>query len=297
MLTATTTLAARLERAEADTAEAFARVAALPELLLERLAGGTAVHGGAGRPFNKVAGLGFVPLDESALARLEQLYDARGAEMRVELASIADNAVGAMLTRRGFTLMGYENVLGLALTRETVAALARERDAAVERGILVTPTEDSRAWVAAVADGFASPDVFDGPAPTESFARESLERIFADFSAAPGCRLFLARRGGEVAGGGALRVGDGLAQLAGASTLPPHRRRGVQSALLRARLVDAARAGCDLAVVTTEPASKSQENVQRAGFVLLYVRAILIRAAHGAGIRSDPVPSQRSGSR
>jgi ribosomal protein S18 acetylase RimI-like enzyme len=76
-----------------------------------------------------------------------------------------------------------------------------------------------------------------------------------------------------------LRISDGLAQLSGAATLPAHRRRGVQSALLRARLVDAAAAGCDLAVVTTDPGSKSQENVQRAGFELLYARAILVRAA------------------
>jgi ribosomal protein S18 acetylase RimI-like enzyme len=279
MLTATTTLAARLERAEADTATAFGRAAKLSDLLIHPIGGGTAVYGGAGRPFNKIAGLGFTPIDAAAIAELEDMYDARGGEMRVELASLADGAVAAMLTRRGFTLTGYENVLGLPLTPDIVATLARECDAAIDRGILVAPTDDASAWIGAVADGFASPDVFDGPPPTESFGRESLERIFAEFSAAPGCRLFLARRGGEVAGGGALRLVDGLAQLAGASTRPPHRRRGVQSALLRARLVEAARAGCDLAVVTTEPASKSQENVQRAGFTLLYVRAILVRAA------------------
>ena len=73
-----------------------------------------------------------------------------------------------------------------------------------------------------------------------------------------------ARRGGVVAGGAAIRILDGLAQLAGAATLPDHRRRGVQSALLHVRLIDAANAGCDLAVVTTQPGSKSQENVQKA---------------------------------
>ena len=34
--------------------------------------------------------------------------------------------------------------------------------------------------------------------------------------------------------------------------------------------------GCDLAVVTTQPGSKSQENVQRRGFELLYTRAVLV---------------------
>jgi GNAT superfamily N-acetyltransferase len=279
MTTATTTLAARIERAEADTASAFGRASNRPDLLIRTLGGGAAVHGGPGQPFNKIAGLGFAPLDETELAALERSYDERGAEMRVELSSLADPGAGAMLTRRGFVLLGYENVLGLALTGDAVTALARERDAAAGRGILVTATTDSRAWIRVVAEGFAAPDRFDGPPPTESFGRDTLERIFADFSAAPGCRLFVARRDGELAGGGALRIVDGTAQLAGASTLPPHRRRGVQSILLRARLVDAAHAGCDLAVVTTEPASTSQHNVQRAGFNLLYVRAILVRPA------------------
>lgn len=93
----------------------------------------------------------------------------------------------------------------------------------------------------------------------------------------PGCVFYLARRAGNVAGCGMVRLSDGLAQLGGASTLPAERRRGVQSALLRARLADAAASGADLAVVTTEPASKSQQNVQRAGFALLYARAILRR--------------------
>ena len=53
----------------------------------------------------------------------------------------------------------------------------------------------------------------------------------------------------------------------------------MQGALLAARLEIAADAGCDVAVVITEPGSKSQENVQRQGFELLYARAILVREA------------------
>jgi ribosomal protein S18 acetylase RimI-like enzyme len=279
VLIATTTLAARLERAEADTASAFGRSAAAGGAdVLEHPIGGTvAVYGGPGQPFNKVAGLGFAPVDESDIAHLEALYDARGGEIRVEQSSLADPAVAALLTRRGYALVGYENVLGLALTPDVVAAFARERDAARESGIDITQTDEVSRWIRTAAEGFLHPDAFDGPPPTESFCREAMERIFADFSGAQGCVLYLARRDREIAGTGVLRIVDGLAQLGGASTLPPHRRRGVQSALLRARLVEAAAAGCDLSVVTTEPASKSQANVQRVGFALLYVRAILIR--------------------
>ena len=284
MLLATTSLAARIERAEADTAVAFARLAnhGGTPALIQPIGGTSAVYGGPGQPFNKVAGLGFgTELTDDAVARLESSYDARGGEIRVEQSSLADPAVAALLTRRGFALVGYENVLGLPLTPDVVSALARERHAAVERGIAIAAAanDETRTWIQTTTDGFLHPDTFDGPPPTESFARDAIERVFADFSGAPGCVLYLARRGGAIAGGGALRIVDGLAQMAGASTLPSHRRHGVQSALLRARLVEAATAGCDLAVVTTEPGSRSQANVQRAGFELLYVRAILVRPA------------------
>jgi len=281
VLTATTSLAARLEGAEADTVAAFGRRAAErgADVLLHPIGGTVAVYGGPGQPFNKIAGLGFAPLSDADLARLEEAYDARGAEIRVEQSSLADPTVASMLTRRGYVLAGYENVLALELTPAIVSACARERDAARADGIEIEPAEDVSVWIRTAAEGFLSPDVFDGPPPTESFSRESMEQIFRDFSGAGGLALFLARRDGAVAGGGAMRIVDRLAQLAGASTLPPYRRRGVQSTLLRARLVEAAAAGCDLAVVTTEPGSKSQVNVQRGGFVLLYVRAILIRPA------------------
>jgi GNAT superfamily N-acetyltransferase len=74
-----------------------------------------------------------------------------------------------------------------------------------------------------------------------------------------------------------MRLSEGVAQLTGAATLPAHRRRGVQTALLSTRLADAVRAGCDIAVVTTAPGSKSQQNVQRRGFHLLYTRAVLVK--------------------
>jgi GNAT superfamily N-acetyltransferase len=93
---------------------------------------------------------------------------------------------------------------------------------------------------------------------------------------------YLARERGSVAGGASVRVHDGVAILCGAATLPAHRRRGVQTALLATRLEEAGRSGCDLAVVTTQPGSKSQENVEKQGFALLYARAVLVRPAAGA---------------
>ena len=70
---------------------------------------------------------------------------------------------------------------------------------------------------------------------------------------------------------------EGIAQFTAAATAPAHRRRGVQTALLLARLTDAAAAGCDIAVVTTQPGSRSQQNAQRRDFDLLYTRAVLVK--------------------
>lgn len=95
----------------------------------------------------------------------------------------------------------------------------------------------------------------------------------------PGFAGYVARIGGDIAGGASLRFDQGIAQFSGAATLPRFRRRGVQTALLRARLAAAADAGCDVGVVVTQPASKSQQNVQREGFALLYVRQLLVKAS------------------
>jgi ribosomal protein S18 acetylase RimI-like enzyme len=169
-------------------------------------------------------------------------------------------------------LVGFENVLGRALDARTVwperagLELARCGD------------EELEAWMDVVVSAFAALDA-QGVASHESFPREALERAIRDMTGARGCVRYLARRAGALAGAASMRIADGVAQLCGAGTLPEHRRRGVQGALLERRLADAAREGCDLAVVTTLPGSKSQENVQKRGFELLYTRAILRRGS------------------
>jgi len=281
MLMASGTMAARIEQAECETVLAFAagQQAAGKDVLIQAIGGGSAVFAGPGQPINKLAGLGFAPIDEETLAQVERAYDTRHAELRVELATLADPSVGMLLTRRGYELAGYENVLGLALGPGLVDSLAPACASDVAGGVIVTRAgqDETRPWIETVADGFSQPDHFDGPPPTESFERDQIVDIFLASSQVDGMALYLARLDGTIAGGGSMRISRRLVQLSGAATLPAHRRRGVQSALLRARLLDAARQGCDLAIVTTEPGSKSQENVQRAGFTLLYARAVLIR--------------------
>lgn len=276
---ATATLAKRIESAEAglihDGARACARRVPADRMVVREVAGGVAVYIEPGSPFNKVAGLGFdgVPPVEF-FESIERKFADRQAPLQFEVSSLADPELVRTLTRRGYTLVGFENVLGLRVHARMAESLAVSVG---EIAITEASVDESSVWIETVSKGFLHPDVFDGPASHESYARELLERIFGDMAAASGFERYLARREGIVAGGASFRIQDGIAQLNGAATLPEHRRRGVQSALLRHRLALAAARGCDVAVVTTLPGSKSQENVQRAGFALLYARAILVK--------------------
>jgi GNAT superfamily N-acetyltransferase len=235
------------------------------------VAGSVASFAEEGSPLNKVAGLGFggVPT-AAALDEIERAFTARGAPVQVELAHLVDPAIGALLTDRGYRLTSFENVLGLALTGEP--------ERVTPPGVEVRPSGDDEfePWLDVVADGFAHPDTQGAPSH-EEFPREVVARAMRDLTAAAGVMRYVALRDGVLAGGASFRVAEGVAQLTGAATAPAHRRRGVQTALLSARLADAAAAGCDIAVITTQPGSKSQQNAQRRGFDLLYTRAILVK--------------------
>lgn len=275
MLFASIELAARIEQATARLIADCAQQAALRRPhepgLVQPIAGGIAAWVGPDSPLDKLAGLGFDgPVDEAELAAIEQAFTERGTPLQVELSCLADPSIGRLLTARGYLLVGFENVLGRALAPDEPYPDGFDGEITVS-GIDALPT-----WLDVVVTGFATPDA-QGVASHEQFPREVLEQVIGDMAEAQGFTRYLATRHGELAGGASVRISEGMAQLSGASTLPAHRRHGVQSALLATRLADAARSGCDLAVVTTLPGSKSQQNVQRQGFGLLYTRAILVR--------------------
>ena len=270
-------LAARLEQDEVD--KLAASIVAARErdpgagFFAEPLAGGLALWGGAGSPVSKVAGLGFGgELDPARLDAIEAAYREKATPVRVELASLADPEIGKLLTRRGYQLQGFENVLGRQLTQS-------ESWPPAAAGIAVKPLAagEEDVWLDAMVDGFATPDL-QGVASDEEFPRDVLAAVLRDLTAAADYTRYLAHLDGHIAGGASLRIAAGVAQLAGAATVPACRRRGVQSALLQYRLAAAAAAGCDIAVVTTQPGSKSQQNAQRQGFELLHTRAVLVLA-------------------
>jgi GNAT superfamily N-acetyltransferase len=254
-------------RARRPGARAFVRL----------VAGGHALFAGVGSPVNKVIGIGFDgPPDEAEVAAVERAYFERGSEVRAEVATLARAETHAWLARRGYVLSGFENVLG----RDLAGGASGARHA-VDPAIAVEQVRaaDEDTWVATLTAGFAAPDLSGAGGDQPSLPDEEMAALFDDFYKAEGVRRYLARRGGDVAGAASMRVDGEVALLTGAATLPAHRRRGVQRALLAARLADAVVAGCRIAVVVTQPGSISQANSQRQGFALLYSRAVLVKGA------------------
>jgi GNAT superfamily N-acetyltransferase len=256
--------AARIDRAEARLSLAVAAAAAPPSFnLVTALGGGFAVLVRPGSPINKVIGAGFDgPLAADALAEVEATWHAHGEPVRIELASLAAPAAAEQLGARGYRLLGCEHVLVRPLT---------PADGEAEPAHVVLP--DRPAWMSTLVDGFAAPD--GTGAPVDHHDRAAIAAVMQDFAGAQGFLRYVADLDGAPVGAASMRIDDGLALLCGATTLPAARRRGVQAALSTARLRDASRAGCSLAVVTTAPGSLSQSNAERQGFALAYARVIV----------------------
>jgi ribosomal protein S18 acetylase RimI-like enzyme len=269
-------LAARIDQAEARLSRSIGQAVlankSQPDAFVEEIGGGVAVYAGPASPMNKMIGVGFVtmPSDEQ-LQAIEEKFASRCAPLQAEVSTLANPALAARLTRRGYILQGFENVLGRPIGSGDGSV---HLDRAIEVGVM-QQTEGAR-WLEVMVTSFLSPDqqgVQAEPLPP----REFLERALRDSTDVAGFRRYCAQIDGQLAGVAALRLDDRLAQLCGAATLPDFRRRGVQTALLRRRLADGFHNGCELALMTTQPGSKSQQNGYKQGFTLLYSRALLVK--------------------
>ena len=270
-LFASNDLAARLERAEValikSGVKATQRLDPDCSACAVPVGGGVAAFAGDNSPFNKVAGLGFSgPPQDSDLTTLRTTYAERKAPVQVELSTLADPTWAPALTGASYALVGFENVLGTSISNPSVTSSDIEIESC--------ETNDIDDWLDVFVTGFMTPDG-QGVPSHESFEHSMLKRALRTFAHIDSVTRFVARIDGAIVGSASMCMNDGVAILCGAATIPSHRRRGVQAAFLERRLALAHDQGCDVAIVTTAPGSKSQQNVQRRGFQLLYSRAIL----------------------
>ena len=230
-----------------------------------RVAGGQAIFAGVASPLTQACALGMNgAVREAEIEAMEDFYRSRGAAASVEVCPLADPSLLALLEARGYRHAEFTNKLfqtlddGVRSERESV-------DVVVRRVV----AETAEGWAEVVSEGFAGKD--------HSLSHALLMEMAHAGLRVPSAVAWLAEADGQAAGGGTVFIDDGVAMLKGTSVLPAFRRRGVQSALIGARLAYAASQGCDLATVTTVPGTASQRNVERHGFRVAYTRSRLAR--------------------
>ncbi|RKH09825.1 GNAT family N-acetyltransferase [Corallococcus praedator] len=265
--------ARRFERRAAASVVALATDAA-------PLADGWMVFGGVGSYVNKSCGYGYgQEVTGAELDALVTFFSSRGVEPKAELSPFVPVALLQGLAERGFVLREFETVLYRPL-RGDEASLSPVRGAppglTVER---VDPSDDAavRTFVEVSGSGF----VPEGESMPEVFLSVGLKS-----ARQPASDSFLARLDGVPVGAGGCESSEGLTTLYGTSVLPAYRRRGVQQALISARLARAVERGSDMAAIMSAPGIPTERNAMRMGFLMAYSRAVLVK--HGAGLEPSP---------
>lgn len=263
-------LARRLERAEAAVGAAFIpvrqRLAPGVGATWRDFAGTYAIFDGVDSSFTRSLGLGlFAPATPELLAEVDAFFIHRGAIAAHEVSPLAGISTFALLAECGHLPVDLTTMLVRDLDEDVPPPEVRDLRARV------AGPDDHARWIEAAVAGWA--DVPDQVARIRTVAETAL--------ANPAMVHFVVERGDAIIGTGSMGVEDGVAFLAGASTIPAARGAGAQAALLAARLDEARRRGCALAMMTATPGSTSQRNAERRGFRVAYTRTAWGRPREG----------------
>jgi hypothetical protein len=257
-------LSRRLEGAEARNSAGFieARRRVAPEhgACWTEVAGAYALFDGVGSPVTQTFGLGVFQKPTAAdLDAIEKFFQERGADVDHEVSPLADPSLLLLLSERGYRPLELTSILFRPVRcgeRLTAAADTKVR-------VRVIESREHEIWTQTSARGWATeyPDLADQFRDFQSVAASHVGGV-----------AFLAELDGRPVAAAMMNIAEGVAHLAGASTVPEARRQGAQLALLDARLRTAAEAGCDLVTMGALPGSASQRNAERHGFRIAYTR-------------------------
>jgi ribosomal protein S18 acetylase RimI-like enzyme len=261
-------LARRLESGEEMPQVLYARMfqKTRPEMgaAVEEICGGHMVFAGLGSPIGRATGVGFDRVFTAEdLNHVEEFYHAHKAPSQVDLCPIHEPAVFELFKERGYAIAELNNVL------------YRKLDAGEEIPSPPAGSEIRRSLPeeADTAGTIVETAFFPDGAP------EPFRGLIAPFYQIEGALPFVASIEGRLVacGTGLVILEHKTFALCGAGTLAEFRGRGLQTALLRARMAAAIRAGCEYAVVVTQGGSASQRNVERLGFRVAYSKVTVIK--------------------
>jgi GNAT superfamily N-acetyltransferase len=232
----------------------------------EALSTGYAVFLGKPFPVNHVSGLGLSGLvDPHEVERIEAFYRERDVPARIHLSPLADASLFACLEERGYRVSRFFTVYARELSD-----IAGNSEVGETRVTPAMPDED-RLWArVATANG-------SGEEQADIDENNSWFQLALAAFHRPHSTCFFARIGNEIAGTCAVSIQNETACFSYTATHPRYRNRGVQGAMIRARLAMAAGAGCELAMATTIPGNNSMRNVLRAGFQTLYTQIHMVQ--------------------
>jgi GNAT superfamily N-acetyltransferase len=254
-------LSRRLERAEGFACAQYAetRRKQFPEGHAEWMecAGAFAVFDGVLSPCTQTFGIGlFEELTGETLDTIESFFRGHGAPVTHEVSPFAGVAALDLLCKRGYRPVELSSVLFRPVQQPAPTT-------ASDIQVRITGPDEADLWSRISARGW-------------SHDHPELLEFMNTFGAVSGARdqtvCFLAEADGEPGAAGVLCMHEGVALFGGSSTVPELRRRGLQSALLEARMRYAFDHGCDLAMMAAMPGSDSQRNVERKGFQIAYTR-------------------------
>lgn len=234
----------------------------------EEICGGHMIFAGLGSPIGRATGAGldraFTPGD---LDRLEEFYRAHKAPAQVDLCPMHEPTVFELFKERGYAIAELNNVLFRSLD-------SQEKLPPPPAGCEIRPSQLSEAETAgAIVESAFFPDG----------APEAYRGLIAPFYQMERALAFVASVDGKVVacGTGLVIPEHRVFALCGAGTLTKFRGRGLQTALLRARMAAAVQAGCEYAVVVTNGGTTSQRNAERLGFSVAYSKVTVIKQLNG----------------
>lgn len=267
----------------------------------EPFAGGWMSFGGADSWANQASGCGLDgPVSEAELDRLVAFYDERGVAGEVEVAPYAHESLVQGLNARGFAIKHFETVLaagGGSLARGVEGERGRSAMERLPHGMpegveirRVEPVDEEfdRAFarfgmgqfvpggVEAVSEGQIAVSMRAHRHPRNvSFVALDLMR-----DAASDAERIVGVAGVEVAMGAAAPHGP-VACLYGTGVAQGFRRRGIQQALIAARLDVCAEMGCPVVCIHSQPSwgpgIPTERNAMRLGFGVMYTKVVVGR--------------------